>query len=219
MSETPDFRSIFESSPGLYLVLTPDLKIIAVSDSYLKATMTRRDNILGRGLFEVFPDNPDDPTADGVGNLRASLDRGLKKKAADRMVVQRYDIQDQGSQSGGKFEERYWGPFNSPVFKKGTKEIEYIIHCVEDVTEFVHLKTRGVEQGRLAEEMKTHAGEQSRRADELARVNRKLEEFSRNATGREIKMIELKRQVNALSQELLREPPYDLSFTKNSIES
>ena len=62
----PDFRVLFESAPGLYLVLTLDLRIVAVSDSYLRATMTRREEILGRGIFDVFPDNPDDPNATGV---------------------------------------------------------------------------------------------------------------------------------------------------------
>jgi hypothetical protein len=38
---TPDFQALFESAPGLYLVLTPDLKIVAASDAYLRATMTR----------------------------------------------------------------------------------------------------------------------------------------------------------------------------------
>ena len=71
----PDYRALFESAPGLYLVLTPDFKIVAVSDTYLHATMTERQEILGRGLFEIFPDNPDDPTATGVANLRASLER------------------------------------------------------------------------------------------------------------------------------------------------
>jgi hypothetical protein len=27
----PDFRTLFESAPGLYLVLTPDLTIVAVA--------------------------------------------------------------------------------------------------------------------------------------------------------------------------------------------
>src|SRR5689334_6919264 len=60
-----DFRVLFESAPGLFLVLDPELRIVAVSDAYLAATMTVRDNIVGRGIFEVFPDNPDDPTANG----------------------------------------------------------------------------------------------------------------------------------------------------------
>ncbi len=67
--KAPDFQALFESAPGLYLVLTPALKIVAVSDAYLKATMTKREKVLGRGLFEVFPDNPDDPTATGVRTI------------------------------------------------------------------------------------------------------------------------------------------------------
>jgi hypothetical protein len=35
--------------------------------------MIQREQILGKGIFEVFPDNPNDPSADGVRNFRASL--------------------------------------------------------------------------------------------------------------------------------------------------
>lgn len=38
----PDFQALFESAPGLYPVLTPEFEIVAVSDAYLRATMTRR---------------------------------------------------------------------------------------------------------------------------------------------------------------------------------
>src|SRR5580765_2426612 len=69
-----DFEALFESAPGLYLVLDPTLDIVAVTDAYLDATMTRREDIVGRGIFDVFPDNPDDPDATGVANLRASLE-------------------------------------------------------------------------------------------------------------------------------------------------
>ena len=61
-----DFQALFESAPDLYLVLDPELTIVAVSDAYLRATMTTRDGILGRHLFEVFPDNPEDPEATGI---------------------------------------------------------------------------------------------------------------------------------------------------------
>lgn len=111
----PDFRILFESVPGLYLVLTPDLTIVAVSDAYAQATMTKRSAILGRGLFEIFPDNPDDPAASGVRNLHASLQRVLRNRTADTMAVQKYDIRRPASEGGG-FEERYWSPVNSPVF-------------------------------------------------------------------------------------------------------
>ena len=175
----PDFRVLFESAPGLYLVLTPDLTIVAVSDAYAAATMTKREEILGRQLFDVFPDNPDDPNATGTENLRASLDRVLKRKRPDAMAVQKYDIRKPESEGGG-FEERHWSPVNSPVFRPDGK-IGYIIHRVEDVTEFVRLKREGTEQSQLAEELKTRAGRMEaeiyRRAQELQEANRQLREF------------------------------------------
>jgi PAS domain S-box-containing protein len=129
----PNFRALFEAAPGLYLVLTPDLKIVAVSNAYLRATMTQREAILGRGIFEVFPDNPDDPHATGVRNLNASLRRVLRHRAPDGMPVQKYDIRRPADQGGG-FEERYWSPVNTPVLGPNG-EVAYIIHRVEDVTE------------------------------------------------------------------------------------
>ena len=155
--KAPDFQVLFESAPGLYLVLTPALTIVAVSDAYLKATMTKREKILGRGLFEVFPDNPDDPAATGVRNLRVSLDRVLTHRVQDNMAVQKYDIRRPESEGGG-FEERYWSPVNSPVLGADGK-IAYIIHRVEDVTEFIRLKQEESEQRRITERLQTRAAE------------------------------------------------------------
>jgi PAS domain-containing protein len=53
-----DFKSVFEATPGLYLILAPDLTIVAVNDAYCRATMTKREEIVGRRLFEVFPRQP-----------------------------------------------------------------------------------------------------------------------------------------------------------------
>src|SRR5574337_1095240 len=53
---TPDFRKLFEDTPGLYLVLDPNLNIVAVNDAYARATKTKREEIVGRGIFDVFPD-------------------------------------------------------------------------------------------------------------------------------------------------------------------
>src|SRR5437773_1829902 len=100
----PDFQLLFERAPGLYLVLKPDLTIAAVTDAYLAATMTAREHVVGRGIFEVFPDNPDDPATEGVRNLRASLERAARDLVTDAMPVQRYDI----ARPDGTFEQRYW---------------------------------------------------------------------------------------------------------------
>jgi PAS domain S-box-containing protein len=174
---TPDFQVLFQSVPGLYLVLTPNFNIVAVSDAYLRATMTKRHEILRRGIFEVFPDNPNDPSATGVRNLRTSLERVLQDKASDTMAVQKYAIRKPESEGGG-FEERYWSPVNSPILGP-TNAVTYIIHRVEDVTEFVRLKQQGLEHKKLTEELRTHAGQMEaevyQRAAEVQEANRRLE--------------------------------------------
>jgi len=178
---TTDFCKLFESAPNLYLVLSPDLKIIAVSDAYLQATMTQREAILSRGIFEVFPDNPDDPAATGVGNLKASLKRVLQFKTPDAMAVQKYDIARPESEGGG-FEERFWSPLNTPVLDEN-KEVQYIIHRVEDVTEFVRLKQQGKEQNKITEELKVRTEQMETeiflRAQQVQETNQKLREAER----------------------------------------
>ncbi len=130
LEEISDFRTMFESAPGLYLILLPDLVIDAASDEYLAATMTKRVEIRGRHLFDVFPDNPDDPSADGESNLRASLNTVIATKKAHVMAIQKYDIR----RPDGVFEERYWSPMNKPVLN-ARGELVFIIHSAEDVTE------------------------------------------------------------------------------------
>ncbi|RUO66352.1 PAS domain S-box-containing protein [Pseudidiomarina planktonica] len=127
------YQRLFRASPGKILVLAPeDFEIIAVTDEYLKATMTRPGDLIGKTLFEVFPDNPDDSSTDGVKSLSASLQKVLSMKTADIMGVQRYPIR----LPSGEFQERFWSPVNSPVMDS-SGAVEYIMHRVEDVTKII----------------------------------------------------------------------------------
>ncbi len=163
-----DFRLLFESAPGLYLVLSADLVIVAVSDAYLRATMTERDAIVGRALFDVFPDNPEDPATSGTRNLKASLDRVIRDRVPDAMPLQKYDIRRPEGEGGG-FEERFWSPVNSPVLGP-QGELLHIIHRVEDVTEFVRLKAGA------SNDVDSKEAEIVRRAREAAETSRQLKE-------------------------------------------
>ena len=194
----------------MYLVLAPDLTIVGVSEAYLRATMTTRAQILGRGLFDVFPDNPDDSTATGVSNLRSSLERVLKHRRPDAMAVQKYDIRRPDSEGGG-FEERHWSPVNSPILGEGD-QLRYIIHQVEDVTEFVRLKQQRSEQHKIADELRTRAGQMEaeihRRAQEIQEANRLLREHQEELESRvEARTADLQQANEALrkSEEQLRQ--------------
>ena len=168
-----ELQSLFESLPGLYLILTPALKIVTASDAYLEATMTSRKNIVGRGLFEVFPDNPAEPGANAVANLRASLDHVLKHGEPHTMSIQKYDIR----RPDGVFEERFWSPINSPVFG-ADRTVKYIVHRVEDVTDFVRQKMEkdGSVSFAHSENMEFEIFQSSKKVREM---NRKLEEANK----------------------------------------
>jgi signal transduction histidine kinase/ActR/RegA family two-component response regulator len=133
-----DFKSLFEAAPGSCLVLDPDLVIVAASDAYLEETATVREAILGRALFEVFPGDPGEEGLPGDGAMRASLERVLRDRVADAMEVQRHDVQLDGA-----VEVRYRSPVNLPVIGPD-QELAYIIHRVEDVTQFVRLNEHGL---------------------------------------------------------------------------
>lgn len=209
--QSPDFRRLFECSPGLYLALLPDAPrytIVAVSHAYAQATMTRPDEIVGRGLFEVFPDNPGDPEATGVRHLRASLERVRATGAADAMAVQKYDVRRPEAQGGG-FEERWWSPLNSPVFGPDG-HLAYIVHRVEDVTEFVRLQQQGVEREKLTDELRQHAEAMEAgvflRARQLQQVNERLREANAEVS----RLLEKTRELDRLKSRFFANVSHEL---------
>lgn len=127
------FTRLFEASPAPFLVLAPDperFTITEVNDAYLAATMRTREDLVGRALFDAFPDNPNEPAIGGVSRLRASLERVLASRQPDALPGLKYDI----PRPDGTFEERWWSPVNSPILDENG-EVEAIIHNANDVTE------------------------------------------------------------------------------------
>ncbi|MEW2560102.1 hybrid sensor histidine kinase/response regulator [Streptomyces griseorubiginosus] len=173
MPDAPDFRRLFDSLLSPLLVLTPDFVIVEANRAYLTATRTDR-SIVGRPVFEVFPDNPEDPTADGVANLRRSLETVVASGRTDTMALQRYDIP---TTEEGVFAERYWSPVNAPVLDDEGR-VTHVVHRVEDVTEFVHLRRVGREQRRAAADAQMRAEGMEIdlfvRAREIREVNEQL---------------------------------------------
>lgn len=126
------FRSLFANSPAPFLILKPDaprFTITEVNDAYLAATMRTREDLIGRGVFEAFPDNPDDEDIGGVSTLRASFEHVIATKQPDILPDLQYDV----ARPDGSFEQRWWTPVNSPVLG-ANGEVEAIIHNANDVT-------------------------------------------------------------------------------------
>jgi PAS domain S-box-containing protein len=130
-----DLLAVFNSLPGAYLLLSPELVIEAASDAYVAVTLTRRERIVGRPVFEVFPDNPATAHAGAVRNLRASLLHVLATGLPHTMAQQQYDVPD--PDHPGCFVERYWQPTNTPVVDAQGRlhMVRHIDHLVQQVAQ------------------------------------------------------------------------------------
>jgi len=136
----PDYRLLFQAAPGAYLVLAaePVFPIVAVSDRYLANTRREREEICGRGVFEVFPDNPTGSEGPSARAVKNSLERVIRTGRPHEMPVLRYDLRNPETEGNG-WEERYWKTVNSPVMgADGT--VAYILHHAEDITQRITLE-------------------------------------------------------------------------------
>lgn len=171
------FQLLFESLPGKFLVLGPEnFEIIAASDAYLEATRTRRDDIVGRNLFDVFADDLATPDAEAMRDVRESLERVKAKRRPDVMAVQRYPIARPADEGGG-VEERFWSPLNAPVFA-ANGALLYIVHRVEDVTGIMQKGTNQAGEDSIGASGETVLPELEVlvRSRELKRANVELQE-------------------------------------------
>ncbi|WP_141581359.1 PP2C family protein-serine/threonine phosphatase [Actinomadura sp. WMMA1423] len=162
-----DYGAVYRALPTAVALLSPDLVYADVNEAYARLSGRRREQLVGRYLFDVFPDNPNDPTATGMRNLHASLRRVAATGERDAMALQRYDVED--PERPGVWQERYWSPVNTPVHGPDGK-VALLLHRVEEVTELI--RARGARLG----EDRTQVLEADlyTRAKELQQVNERL---------------------------------------------
>ncbi len=102
-----DYKVVFQSMPGVDLLLLPDspnFTIVEVSNQFLLSTKWERANIVGKKLFEAYPDVFANPDASGVKNFRYSLEQVIATRKPDRIST-RYDVENKT----GILKEFYWG--------------------------------------------------------------------------------------------------------------
>jgi two-component sensor histidine kinase len=128
----PDFRAVFHAAPAPMLLIAADpprFTMVAVNRMHATAFRTTREALVGRGLFEVFPPQPDATTQAFIDTVRQSLERALATRRPDEMPVQRYAVVG----ADGAPEDRYWGATQVPVISDEGR-ITHILSTVRDVT-------------------------------------------------------------------------------------
>jgi two-component system, OmpR family, sensor histidine kinase VicK len=135
------FKALFEKSPGSLLVKAdaPRFTIAAASDSYLQITSVRREKVVGKGFFEIFPDTNDDP--DDETAARKVFTKVLETGEKQDVPVYRYDALDPAT---GQPQEHYWSCSNIPIHGKDGK-VEYILNTVVDISGEVRAKQDAIE--------------------------------------------------------------------------
>ncbi|MGW1273456.1 PP2C family protein-serine/threonine phosphatase [Streptomyces sp. NPDC002491] len=169
-----DYAAVFQALPGMVALLTPGLVYADANEEFLRVAGRRREQVVGRHLFDVFPDNPEDPSANGMRNLEASLLRVLATGERDTMALQRYDVES--ADQPGEWEERYWSPVNAPVHGPDGS-VALLVHRVEEVTELIRARDgRGsaADDGRVGSRGRVLEAELYTRARELQELNERL---------------------------------------------
>jgi PAS domain S-box-containing protein len=123
-----DYRRLFESGPVPVVVLDRSLRVVAVNDAYLRATLTTREAMVGRGVFDVMPPNPAHPQGGEV--IRKLLERVIAERKPQQLALQRYDVPTEG----GGYERRYWSAELYPLMGPDG-EVAHIRCIVWNVTD------------------------------------------------------------------------------------
>lgn len=123
-----DFESIFIDGPVPAIVLDRDLHFVAVNDAHLAMTGRTRDEVVGRHVFDVFPESPE-----RVKSMEETFRRTL---AGERVVFEEVPYQ---IDRNGRETEHYFTARHAPI-KGPSGEIGHLVQYSEDVTETVRLR-------------------------------------------------------------------------------
>lgn len=129
-----DYSAVFRALPGMVALLTPDLVYVDANDDFVRLSGRTREQLVGRYIFDVFPENPHDPAAAGMRETEASMLRTVTTGERDTMALLRYDIEDPAQP--GHWQEHYWSPVNAPILGPDGK-VALIAHRVEEVTDLI----------------------------------------------------------------------------------
>ncbi|WP_433917954.1 SpoIIE family protein phosphatase [Streptomyces canus] len=162
------YEAVFHALPGMVALLTPDLEYADANEDFLQLAGRTREQLLGRYIFDVFPENPNDPAAAGMRETRESMLRVVATGERDTMALLRYDIEDR--ERPGHWVEHFWSPVNAPVLDPDGNVV-LIVHRVEEITELI--RARGG-TGSDSSRARVLEAELYTRARELQELNERL---------------------------------------------
>jgi serine phosphatase RsbU (regulator of sigma subunit) len=178
-----DFQALFAALPTAFLVMDPDpdLVIVEANPAYLALTGRRREEIVGRPVFEAFPPAPDALGEDGSNPIEVSFRRAIDTGQVDPMPIAKYDVLDQVT---GELGERYWSLISAPVVDADGRTV-LVLQRTEDVSAYV--RERSGQQAAPARGQDGHREVEAVEADLYARVQElKIAQEARDIAARRL---------------------------------
>ncbi|MCT9933912.1 PAS domain-containing sensor histidine kinase [Planotetraspora sp. A-T 1434] len=201
MGQNVDYAALLAAVPSPCLVMTLDSTVVAVNQAYLDVCGRRREELLGRHVFDSFTHDRVHPgELRALRNREASLCQVPATGKPDAMAPQKYAMPVSGSAQ--LCEERDWSTINSPVLGPNGAVVLFV-HRTEDVTGFIQQRQRtssrvsGPGAGEEAMEAELYA-----RAKELQELNEQVREAKTHAE----QLLDRQRQFAADASHELRTP-------------
>jgi PAS domain S-box-containing protein len=129
-----DLAEAFRLAPNAYMILDRELRYVAANDLYLRLTGKTLPDLLGSYLFDVFPNDPDDPNNPSRELLQRSLERVLRTGKPDVLAVIAYRVPVPGGE-----QDRYWSATHVPILDE-QGGVVFVLQNTADITELQRLK-------------------------------------------------------------------------------
>ena len=133
-------EQIFNTLNTPYIVFDVDdpvFTIIAENEAHASVAMVKRDEAIGKPLFDVFPDTSEKFKTTGVSDLVQSLRTVIKTGKPDSMPNLNYDLKNEA----GELTTKWWSVTHFPIFDKA-KKVAAIYQETKDITSEVDAEMR-----------------------------------------------------------------------------
>ena len=116
-----EFEHIEPDLPTVILDPGPGLQIVYVNRAFSIETGVSEGKLIGRRLYEAFPENPEAPESECISHTFNAINRTTKEQRPEILPEQRYDIRN----PDGVFVECYWRMEFLPL-PGANEEVEFI---------------------------------------------------------------------------------------------
>lgn len=124
------YKSIFEKLPFPCLLFEKKADVFIIKEAntfYCEVTHTHAEDLRGKFIEEVFPENP---FSLGLNDIRESLKIASTTLSSHKIDVLRYDLFDKHKDV---YELKYWEIENIPILDENGN-LTYILNVVKDIT-------------------------------------------------------------------------------------